>query len=336
VPSRGRLAKGLLGAAVSGALLLYLFWNVDLREVAALLAGTHWGFLTASVALNLLSLGVRAWRWHFLFPPRSRPTHLFNAVMIGYMGNNLLPLRAGEVMRAYVAARHGPRFWTTVATMVIERVLDALAVGLILAGLFLLLPVPAELRWPAILFLSADLAAMVVLVVIATAPTGCRSVIRVLFHRWRWVHDRLLDALDTMSEGLQGVRARRHVLPIVLSSVTIWVLLVLAVWTGLRAARLDLPLAAAWAVLGFLGLGVSLPSSPGFVGVIQAATVLALALFSVPYTEALSFSLLLHAAQFFPITLWGLILLLVEHVSLSEAARGAGAPPAPAPPSRGG
>ena len=76
-------------------------------------------------------------------------------------------------------------------------------------------------------------------------------------------------------------------------------------------------------MLAFLGLGVSLPSSPGFVGVVQAATVLALTLFSVPRTEALSFSILLHGAQFFPVTLYGLILLLVEHVSLSEATRAA-------------
>ena len=103
-------------------------------------------------------------------------------------------------------------------------------------------------------------------------------------------------------------------------------MLALAVWTALRAAHLDLPLAASWAVLAFMGLGVSMPSSPGYVGVFQAATVLALALFSVPRTEALSFSLIFHAAQYFPVTLFGLVLLLVEHVSLAEAARGTGSP----------
>ena len=125
-----------------------------------------------------------------------------------------------------------------------------------------------------------------------------------------------------MSEGLRGVRARRHLLPIAAASVGIWLVLALAVWTALHAAHLDLPLAASWAVLAFMGLGVSLPSSPGFVGVIQAATVVALALFSVPRTEALSFSLIFHAAQYFPVTLFGLVLLLVEQVSLAEAARG--------------
>jgi len=323
--SGGRLAKILLGAAVSGALLVYLFWSVDPREVLARLARTNWAFLALSLLLNLVSVWIRAWRWRYLFPPGSRPSHLFNAVMIGYMANNILPLRAGEVVRVYVASRHGPRFWTTVATLVVERVLDGLAVGLMLAGLFLTLPIPRELRWPAVIFLSADLLAMVTLVVIAIAPGGCAAVIRALFHRWAGLERRGLDVLGTMSEGLKGVRARRHLLPIALSSVGIWLVLAVAVWTALHATHLDLPLSASFAVLAFMGLGVSLPSSPGYVGVIQAATVLALALFSVPRADALSFSLIFHAAQYFPVTTYGLVLLLVEQVSLSEARRGAGA-----------
>ncbi len=330
MPSARRLAKIVFGIAVSGALLVYLFRSVDPREVLARLATTNWTFLAVSVVLNIVSIWIRAWRWYYLFPPGSHPSHLFNAVMIGYMGNNLLPLRAGEVVRVYIASRYGPRFWTTVATLVVERVLDGLAVGVMLAGLFLTLPMPRELRWPAIVFLAVDLIGMMALAVIAVAPGGCAALIRALFHRWAWIERRALDILGTMSEGLRGLRARHHLFPIAISSVGIWLVLAVAVWTALHATHLDLPLTASWAVLAFMGLGVSLPSSPGYVGVIQAATVLALALFSVPRMEAFSFSLLFHAAQYIPVTIYGLILLLVEQVSLSEASRGVGAP-APAP-----
>jgi uncharacterized protein (TIRG00374 family) len=331
VTSRGRLLKILLGVAVSVALLLYFFWGVDLGAVGARLRGTRWGYLAAGVALNLLALWLRSWRWYYLYPPGARPSHLFNATMIGYMANNLLPLRAGELVRVYVAARRGPRFWTTVATLVVERVLDALAVGLTVAVLLLVVPFPRDVRWSAFLFLTVDLAAMLVLAVIAVAPGACAGLVRVCFSRWRRVERRLLDILSTMSEGLRGVRAARHLLPVLCSSVAIWLTLALTVWAAFQAARLSLPLTAAWTVLAFLGLGVSLPSSPGFVGVIQAATVLALDLFGVARSDALSVSILLHAAQFVPVTLLGLILLLVEHVSLAEATRAAQvAPPPPA------
>ena len=326
--ARGRFVKIVLGIAVSAALLVYLFWDVDLRDIAAHLANTSWGYLAASIVLNLLSLWLRAWRWYYLFPPGAQPAHLFGALMIGYMGNNLLPLRAGEIVRVYVAARRGHRFWTTLATVVIERALDGLALGLIVAALFLVVSIPAQYRWPAGVFLSADLAAMILIAVLVYAPAWCAAMIRALFHAWPWVERRLMDVLGTMSEGSRGVRAGHHGLPILLSSAGIWLLFVGSVWTALHAAHLDLPFAASWAVLAFLGLGVSLPSSPGFVGVVQAAGVLALALFAVPRTEALSFSLLLHASQFFPVTLVGLAFLLVEHVSLSEATRAAGAPAA--------
>ena len=324
--SGARLIKVVLGLAVSAGLLLYLFWNVDLHEIAARLASTNWWFLAVSVALNLGSLWIRAWRWYYLFPPGSEPSHLFNALMIGYLGNNVLPLRAGEVVRAYVASRRGQRFWTVLATIVVERALDGLAIGLIVLALFLAIPIPAQLRTPATIFLIADLGAMALLGVIAMAPGRCESRLRALLSRWSWVERRAMDVLGTMTEGLRGVRAGHHFIPIALSTILIWILFALSVWTGLRAAHLNLPLAASWTVLAFLGLGVSLPSSPGYLGVVQAATVLALALFSVPRTEALSFSLLIHASQFIPVTLYGLVLVLVEQVSLSEATRTAGAP----------
>src|SRR5262249_12697481 len=176
------------------------------------------------------------------------------------------------------------------------------------------------------IFLCMDALAMVTLAVIAVAPVACARLIGALFARAARVERRLLAILETMNEGLRGLRARSHLVPILVYSVGIWVVLGLTVWTGLRAAPLALPFSASWAVLVFLGIGVSLPSSPGFVGVAQAAIVLALALYDVPRTEAFSFSILLHASQYFPVTLCGLVLLLVEHVSLTEAARAARAP----------
>ena len=321
MPSRGRLLKIVLGLAVSAALIVYLFSHADLRAIGARLADTHWGFLAVSVALSLGSLWARSRRWRYLFPPGAQPSGLFNAVMIGYMANNLLPLRAGEVVRAYVVTRRGQRFWTTVTTMVVERVLDGLAIGLLLASLFLLIPVPRELEWAALVFLSLDLALIAFLGVFALAPARCNRLARVLTGGRPSLAARLERLLDTLDRGLAGVRAPRHVLPMLGWSCAIWIAQVASIWAGFHAARLDLPLVAAWTTLAFLGLGVSLPSSPGFVGVIQAAVVTALRLFSVPYDDALSFSLLFHVSQFVPVTVWGLVLLFVEHVSLAEAVR---------------
>jgi len=325
VPPAPRLIKILLGIAISVALLVWAFWKVDVRAVAARLADTHWGWLAVSIACCLASLWARAVRWRYLFPRTVHPTHLFNAVMIGYMGNNLLPLRAGEVLRVYVVTRRGQPLWTTVTTLVVERALDGLAIGIVLAFVFLRVPTPREFAWAAETFVGVVLAMVVVLIAVTAAPLTCRTVVRSLSYRWPAIQRRLLGIFDAMSDGLQGLRRPAQFVPTALWSVVIWVLVILSVWTAFRAARLELPVTAALCVLAFIGLGVSLPSSPGFIGVFQAAAVLALTIFGVDRTDALGFSLLLHASQFIPVTVWGLLLLVVEHVSLTDAARVRGA-----------
>lgn len=326
-----RLIKILLGIAISAALLVWLFWNVDLRAIAARLGDTRWGWLALSIGLNLASLWARALRWRQLFPRRAHPTHLLNAVVIGYMGNNLLPLRAGEVLRVYVVTRRGQPFWTTVTTLVVERALDGLAVGIVLAFVFFLIPTPREVAWAAETFVALVLGTMAVLAAITAAPLPCRILIHSLVYRWPAVERRLLLIFDTMSDGLQGMRRPSQLVPTALWSLAIWAAIVASVWACFEAGRLDLPVTAALTVIAFIGLGVSLPSSPGFIGIIQAATVLALSFFGIGKTDALGFSLLFHASQFVPITLWGLALLVVEQVSLTDVARVGGAPSLTAP-----
>jgi hypothetical protein len=86
------------------------------------------------------------------------------------------------------------------------------------------------------------------------------------------------------------------------------------------ALDLHLSLAAPWAVLAFVGLGVSIPSAPGYVGVFHAAAVIAVGLFGVPRPAAVGYALLFHASQIVPITLVGWLYLLRENMSLGEAA----------------
>lgn len=320
--SRWRWAKILLGIAVSVGLLAYLLVSVDLRQVGRQLTRTHWGYLALSVALGLFAVWVRARRWRYLFPPDAVPSRLFSAVMIGYMANNVLPLRAGELVRGYIAGRRGGGgFWTAIATLVVERVLDALAVVVILAGIVLAIPVPDELKWAALVFLSLDLAAMAVLSLLALAPERVRATIAFLLALWPVLRARALATLETFALGLQGIRTPAHLLPILCWSVGLWVIYALSAWTALAAAHLPASMLMAWTVIAFVGLGISLPSAPGFIGVFQAAVVVALALFDISREDALSFSLLLHASQFIPVTLWGWALLLAEQLSLAQITR---------------
>jgi MFS family permease len=108
--------------------------------------------------------------------------------------------------------------------------------------------------------------------------------------------------------------------PLVAWTVAVWLVPALAAWTMLRALDLHLPFIASWAVLAFVGLGISIPSAPGYVGVFHAAAVLAVGLFGVSHSAGVGYALLFHASQILPITLLGWLYLLREQVSLTEAA----------------
>ena len=276
-------------------------------------------------------LWVRGRRWWYLFPPGSNPQGITAAMMIGYMANNVLPLRAGEVVRVYVVARRwsGPAggasrthpFWTTLATLVVERVLDSLAVVLILAVLVLVVPVPRFLEVAALVVLAIDLAGIAMLVALVAAPQACARLITRVSRRWPKLQQRALTAFETFVHGLDGIRTPAHVLPLLAWTIAVWLAPALAAWMVLFALDLHLPFAAPWAVLAFVGLGVSIPSAPGYVGVFHAAAVLAVGLFGVPRSAAVGYALLFHATQILPVTLVGWLYLLREQMSLGEATR---------------
>ncbi len=312
--------KVVAGLLISLALVGLLLWNVDLAALGRQLRRTHWGWTLLGVALAPVGLWLRARRWSYLFPPRSQPPGLVAGTMIGYMVNNVLPLRAGEVVRVYVVARRWRRgFWMTLATLVVERVLDSLVIVFVLAVLVLVLPVPAVFRWTAGTMLALDLIAVALLALFAAVPDRCRRVLERFTRPWPGLTRRLTSVFERFVLGLDGIRTPAHLLPLLVWTAMVWLAPALAAWTMLRAVELQLPFMAAWAVLAFVGLGISVPSAPGYVGVFHYAAVLALGMFDVPREPALGYAIVFHASQFIPVTLAGWLLLLREHLSLAEA-----------------
>jgi uncharacterized protein (TIRG00374 family) len=326
-------ARVLVGIGISLVLVVWLFSSVDRERLLVQILQTDWRWLLVSAALGPIGLLARARRWRYLFPPGSNPPGLVPAMMIGYMVNNVLPLRAGEFVRVYVVARRwGGHFWTAAATLIVERVLDSLCIVLILGILIFLVPVPRVVEWAAIIMLAVDVVGISVLVAIAAAPGRCQRIIAVLTSRWPAFRERLLHGFERFLHGLDGIRTRSHALPLVAWTIVVWLIPAAAAWTGLRAVHLDLPWLAGWVVLAFVGLGVSIPSAPGYVGVFHAAAVLATRIFGVSETDGFGYGIVLHAGQFIPVTVLGWIYLVREHMTLGEATRVSA--PATAPPSR--
>ena len=315
------LTRTALGIALSAGLLLLLVREVDLGEVLEALGHVRWTLLAAVIVLYFIGAWVRAIRWRLLFrePEGLSLAHLFAATLVGYMGNNLLPARLGEVARAYVAGRRGGLpVGYVLGTVVVDRVLDVVTV-VALAGLALpFVPLSDGMRRTWILGIGLGGVAFAGLLwVKRQGPDG-----PLLAPLARWapsgVWARVADLVRALAEGATGCDFARRSPALLGWTVLLWGTYALTVQVAFWSLGLALPWSAALTLLVYLGVGLSLPSAPGFIGTFQFFTVAALALYGVEVSRALTFSVILHASFFFPVTLVGWAILAGEHLTLRQ------------------
>ena len=316
-----------LGAMFSAGFLVLFFWKVDLNgTVHALRSANYWWILPALVCY-FIAVAFRTLRWHvLLLPLKSVPVRrLYPLVVIGYMANNLLPARLGELVRAYLAGRReGMPAAATLATILIERVMDG--VFLLLLGLCVwsFLPVASLLegRELAVAAVSAAFAlALVAFFAVALVPAlgqlGVRSLQRLLPHKARAPVGGLLSGFLA---GFQTLRSPRQVFATILMTAPIWLFEAEMYYLIALGFRIREPFHAFLLTTSASNLATSL-STPGGVGPFEYATRLTLEALSVPVQDAVSYALVLHVALLLPVTLLGLVFLWMSNTSLQEVAR---------------
>ena len=318
-----------IGLIISVALIIVIAWSVDLSESFKALASADFRWIIPALALLAVSLTIRAWRWRYLMEPIKliSTARLFSAMMIGFMGNMLLPARIGEIIRAYVVGKT-QRVSTSasLATVVVERMLDGFTLLAILVGAILLIHLPADSEklttyirtagWLAFGLYLCVLAFCVFLRLYG-GPTR-RILMKALFlvpDRWKEFIGRLLDAFV---HGLEVVKGGWHLVPIVGLSVVAWCIQGVVNWLVLLAFHLDLTIGAGFFVMAIQTFGVMIPSSPGFIGTYHAATILALAAYGISRDVALSVSIVMHLTFFIPVSIAGFVCLWVENLSFAD------------------
>jgi uncharacterized protein (TIRG00374 family) len=318
-----------VGVFITGLLLAIIVWTIDVRESVRALAAADVRWIGPALAILAASLGIRAWRWRFIMAPvKLISTHrLFSAMMIGFMGNMLLPARAGEFIRAYVIGKT-QRVSTSasLATVVVERLLDGITLLAVLLISALALRFPGDSKqlthhirtagWLAFWFYLAVLAVCVLLRLYQDPMR--RGILAALFflpERWRAKASHLLDGFV---HGLEVVRGGWHLVPILALSVVAWSIQAVAIWFVFLALHLKLSLGAAFFLIAVQAFGVMIPSSPGFIGTFHAASILALVALGVGREMALSASIVMHLLFFIPVIITGLVYLWVENMSFHE------------------
>jgi glycosyltransferase 2 family protein len=327
--------KWLVSIALAAALLYYSLRGVDWGRVWTLIATARWQYIVASALIVCVSSTLRALRWRILLNAEASlgVWTVFRATMAGYLGNNFLPARAGEVIRTLLISRRSGLSKTYVLTTALsERLMDVIA--LVLASSIVLMGVHPKPSWMVDLSRSMAIVATLGALTVTVVPhTG--TLLTSLLGRLP-LPVRLHAGLAGLSEQvLLGMRAFHHwgrFGGFVALTAAIWACDALSAMVGSRALGLNLTFPVALLLLTGLGLGSALPSTPGYVGIYQFVAVSVLVPFGVSKDAALAFILITQAVGYVVVVLLGLPSFSLLREASSEMPARDGSPPASALP----
>lgn len=304
--------KGLrvIAGLLVSALFLYLaLRGVDFRRVGEALRHANYWWLLPGVLAIVLSILLRAVRWRLLFHPRTdlRFTSVFGSLNVGYLVNDLLPMRLGEVVRAYLISQQEAVSAThALSTVAVERVLDMVVTVAYLAALIPFVELPAGSAGKVQAVAVAAVAALLVMLIAGALPARTHQLAR-LGTRFlpQGAARRLHGLMDHFLEGFAVLSAPRVALPVVALSVALWALAALALYCVLLAFNLRLSPAAPLFVLALVSVSFVVPAAPGHIGVFHWTVITALATFHVQEDLARSYAFLAHLVAFVPPMLMG-------------------------------
>ena len=341
--SASRNRRLALGGAVGLALLALSLRGVDRHGLAQAFRAADPLLLSGVAFATVLTYLARSWRWGHLLAPVVRVPfgHLFSATAVGFMAGLAIP-RAGEVVRPYLVARRHPISTAAgFASIILERLVDLITVVLLFAAYLYVLPAPAaQVRGPLLGMLQAGgavaaLGALAVLGLLLLLHHRADRALAVVQWMLRPLPPRfsgaVAGAVRAFAGGLAVLRASpRHLAVIAAQSVLVWLTIALGLYWNNLAFGLDLPFHATFLLLGFLTVGVAVPT-PGMVGGFHEAYLLALTqAFGVERETAAAAGIAAHAFTNIPVLLLGLACLGREGLSLGKvASMSEEKPPAP-------
>ncbi len=322
----------VIGLALSVFFLAWAFRDVSLAELLHQLRRANYGYFAMAVTLLTLTFPLRALRWRILLAPGTDGAPLgpvWRATAIGFMANNVLPARTGEVVRAYAASKLvGPPVSTTLASIGIERIFDGLVIIFLLTLGILAPEFPSHARvagrsvadialWTG----GAFAVVLILFFVMVHAPARALDVVDRAFRHLlpRRAAEWAVRVLRNLILGLGILRSPRDMARVLVWSFALWLTNAAGYWFGFRAFHLSgLPASSTLVLQGIVALGVAIPSSPGWFGPFEAASRASLELYGVNGVSAASFALGLHVGGFIPITVIGLWILARTGLTLRE------------------
>ena len=302
-PSRPRRwSRRALGYTLAAVCLYWVLRDLDLRDLLHRVAEMDLFWVAAAILFDVLSYLCQGLRWKLLLRPVGRITvfRTTQAIYAGLFVNEMLPMKLGEIVRAFLISRWtSAKLSSVVPSILLERLFDGiwLAVGIIITILFV--PLPRRLVEAGDVFGVAILVAVVTVTLLALGgrrPSSNNSTKK----------ERFLTLVQNISFELRIVGKTRGALLAFVLSLVLLLLQGFSFWFVMRAYGLDLSFLMGVAVFIIVHLGTLVPTAPANVGSYQFFTVLGLTLFGVEKATAAGFSLVVFAVLTAPLWVIGL------------------------------
>jgi uncharacterized protein (TIRG00374 family) len=312
----------LFGVLISLLALWFSFRNANFGLLMHLLWKGHYGWVLPILLLMNLSFLVRAffWRTTLSVTKRVSPVHLYGSILVGYMGNNILPFRGGELVRLmYTRKLEKISSAVLLSTIFLERFFDILLLTLVLLLFFFLHGSSGIGRKAIVLGLSTSVV-FLALVLIARYRT---VLIRFLKKRTGFdnttIGGKIAVTGEKLLHGLSILASLKKMAVLFFLSFSVWGLTLFGCYFYLRIFDLDMhPVMMSLSLLLFTNLALVIPSSPGGIGVVQFATLYAMRLFGVRNEEALALSVVYQVVPFIFTTTLGWYFIHRQHMSLFD------------------
>lgn len=318
-----------VGLGVSVVFLAIALRGLDLRLFLQTLRTANYWWLLPAVMVYFVGVWLRTLRWqvmlaHLVPIPARR---LFPVVVIGYMGNNVYPARAGEVLRSYVLRRtEGVAMSASLATVVLERIFDGLVMLLFIGITLPFAPLPAGLQTVALGFSLFFGVAMLIFMVLAARPArlsqGYALVVDHLVPSR--IRPKLHGLFDRFVIGLQSLRSPRDLVVMLGLSLLIWLIETSTYWLVLQAFPFTVSFTVLMLMTAVVNLFTTIPSTPGYIGTFHAPGIAVLMQAGVTQALATGYTVVLHIALWLPITLLGAVYMLRKSIGwtdMEQAAR---------------
>jgi uncharacterized protein (TIRG00374 family) len=311
---RGALRAGV-GIAISVVSVYLVTQAISVDDTIQALGAASWYGIALTAGLLATDVLIRGLRWRALLAPIAvlpRPTVLAH-LLVGYLANNALPARLGELVRAFsLGDREGISRSAIVGTVVVERLLDAGLLGISLLFGLAIVSSASILLVAGITGLAVGLVGLALLLAMTASGPHARLLDRVPAGRLRSTFHGLIN-------GFSVIRSTSAMVEAVVLTVVAWAVTALAFAAAGTAVGLNLTVAEAILIAGAVNLATAIPAGPGYIGTFELAAVSVAAAIGISPAAGLAMAVIVHLATLVLTTTGGIGALLSLYVSREGA-----------------